>query len=237
MLYKFWIIFAILSFCIVILDKKYCMLRDISNAPGHQPYSWSRVQLAWWTIIVLSSFISILIGYGVAPTLNSSTVILLGISAATTATAKVIDLSDADKLNVKRHQDDFGKNFFLDILSDDKGVSVTRFQTVVFNAVFGAWFIHAVLNNLISCNCTKYLTDAKEIADCAIHPLNYIMPTISDNNLILLGLSSTTYAALKLTENKTNSTKNAKSDDAESAKELPDTVPDEANFTNTPAQG
>jgi hypothetical protein len=29
------------------------------------------------------------------------------------------------------------------------------------------------------------------------------MPPISDNNLILLGLSSATYAALKMTENKT----------------------------------
>lgn len=183
------------------------MLRDISNAPAHQPYSWSRVQLAWWTIIVLSSFISILIVQGVAPTLDSSTVILLGISAATTATAKMIDVSDADKLNPIRHQNDFGKNFFLDILSDEKGVSVTRFQTFVFNTVFGIWFIHAVLNNIHVCDCTLYKADPDIMNACVNNSLNYIMPPISNNNLVLLGLSSGTYAALKLTENKTDNKK------------------------------
>ncbi len=201
MIYQFWIIFAILFFSIIIFDKKYCMLRDISRAPGHQPYSWARVQLAWWTVIVLSSFIAILWDKGVAPTLNSSTVILLGISAATTATARVIDISDQESLN-RRHQDDFGKNFFLDILSDQNGVSVHRFQTIVFNAVFGTWFIHAVLNNLINDDCSMYGYDAGLLADCLKTKINYIMPPITDNNLILLGLSSATYAALKMTENK-----------------------------------
>src|SRR6266542_566320 len=168
-MYWFWIIFFTLLFVIIIFDKKYCMLRDISKAPGHQPYSWSRVQLAWWTVIVLSSFIAILILHGKAPSLNSSTVILLGISAATTATARVIDMSDMDKINAYRHQDDFGKFFFLDILSDQNGVSVHRFQTIVFNAAFGVWFIHAVLHNLISTDCNLFFTDAKAIADCTSH--------------------------------------------------------------------
>jgi hypothetical protein len=138
----------------------------------------------------------------VAPTLNSSTVILLGISAATTAAARVIDISDEEKSNW-RHQDGFGKNFFLDILSDNNGVSVHRFQTVVFNAVFGVWFIHAVLNNLLH-DCSAYTGDTKLLEQCKLDILNYIMPPISDNNLILLGLSSATYAALKMTENNSN---------------------------------
>lgn len=182
MLYQFWIVFAALLLAIILLDKKYCMLRDISQAPGHIPYSWARVQLAWWTIIILSSFIFIILAKGSAPTLNNSCVILLGISAATTATARVIDLSDQEKL-YERHQDQFGKNFIIDILSDQTGPSVHRFQTVVFNAVFGIWFINQVL--------TSTSLDA-----------NQIMPVIKDNNLILLGLSSATYAAMKVTENK-----------------------------------
>lgn len=202
MIYQFWIIFLILFFAIIIFDKRYCMLRDISQSPGHQPYSWARVQLAWWTIIVISSFIAILWSRGIAPTLNSSTVILIGISAATTATARVIDISDQEKF-VWRHQDNFGKNFFLDILSDQNGVSVHRFQTIVFNAVFGIWFIHAVLNNLINYDCSLYTEDAQLLTLCLKNKVNYIMPPISDNNLILLGLSSATYAALKVTENKT----------------------------------
>lgn len=210
MIYQFWIILIFLFLTIAIFDKKYFMLRDTSKAPGHQPYSWARVQLAWWTVIVLSSFIAILWHMDVAPTLNSSTVILLGISAATTATARVIDISDETNL-LTRHQDDFGKNFFLDILSDQTGVSVSRFQTVAFNLVFGIWFISTVLKCLNNGNADN------------------IMPTITDNNLILLGLSTATYAAMKTTENKTPS-------GAETKDEQPETVADEANNT-TIAQG
>jgi len=185
----FWISFGFMLFAIIYFDKKYCMLRDISTATPHQPYSWARVQLAWWTIIVLSSFISIVYINGDAPGLSQSTVILLGISAATTATARVIDLADEEKPGGIRHQNDFGKNFFLDILSDQTGVSVHRFQTIIFNATFGVWFITEVLNHLpIEC----------KDQEC----LDAIMPGISSNNLILLGLSSATYAALKITENK-----------------------------------
>lgn len=177
------------------------MLRDTSKATAHQPYSWSRVQLAWWTIIVLASFISIIWLKGIAPALHSSTVILIGISAVTTATARMIDISDQEKMNLVRHQDAFGKNFFLDILSDQTGVSVHRFQTIVFNAVFGVWFITAVLNNL-SADCSAYISDAGIHATCMADPVNYIIPPISNNNLVLLGLSSATYAALKITENR-----------------------------------
>ncbi len=127
---------------------------------------------------------------------------MIGISAATTATAPVIDISDQEKY-VWTHQDGFGKNFLLDILSDQNGVSVHRFQTIVFNAVFGIWFIHAVLNNLIVYDCSSYKEDARLLELCLNNKVHYIMPPISDNNLILLGLSSATYAALKMTENKT----------------------------------
>jgi hypothetical protein len=126
--------FAVLVTAVIYFDRKYCMLRDMTTANLHQPYSWSRVQLAWWSVIILSCFITIIIMKGAAPTLDISTVILLGISAATTATAKAIDISDAEKNEGIRHQDDFGKNFFLDILSDGT-VSVHRFQTIVFNCV------------------------------------------------------------------------------------------------------
>jgi len=194
------------------------MLRDISKAGSHQPYSWARVQLAWWTVIVLSSFVAILWGKGIAATLNSSTVILLGISAATTATARVIDMSDQEKSNW-RHQDDFGKNFLLDILSDNNGVSVHRFQTVVFNVVFGVWFIRAVLNNLVI-DCGAYIADAGLLKLCKSDTINYIMPPITDNNLILLGLSSATYAALKMTENSAAKNEDTSQNTSEEPSEL-----------------
>ena len=185
----FWIVFVLLSIAVLYCNKTYCMLKDRSNAEK-QPYSWSRVQLAWWTIIVLTSFITIIIDFNQAPGLNTSTVILLGISAATIATAKVIDVSDETDPNIVRHQDKNGANFILDILSDQNNVSITRFQTVVFNFVFGLWFIAYVMEHLPT--ATSGSVDA-------------IMPLIDNNNLVLLGLSSATYAAIKTTENKSNS--------------------------------
>ncbi|HYE54285.1 MAG TPA: hypothetical protein VD996_05555 [Chitinophagaceae bacterium] len=205
MVYQFWIVFLILSFIIIYCDRKYSMLRDTSVAVP-QPYSWARVQLAWWTVIILSSFISIFFLKGSVPNLHQSTVILLGISAATTATARIIDISDLQTAGINRHQNQQGSNFFLDILSDQNGASIHRFQAIVFNGVFGVWFISTVLNNLTHDPCTLYKAGTQALTDCANDPISFIMPAISNNNLILLGLSSATYAALKTTENKVPAT-------------------------------
>jgi len=180
----FWIILLSITFIVIICDRRYDMLRDISKAKP-KPYSWSRVQLAWWTIIVLSSFIAILISHQQAPNLSQSTVVLIGISAATIAAGNVIDISDIKNPSISlRGQDEPGTNFFLDILSDSSGVSICRFQTVIFNFVFGVWFINSVLSHISS------------------SAINDVMPEFGNNSLILLGLSSATYAALKTTENK-----------------------------------
>ncbi|HVW98664.1 MAG TPA: hypothetical protein VHA56_22035 [Mucilaginibacter sp.] len=182
----FWATFVVLLALIIFLDRKYFMLRDNSTALP-RPYSFSRVQLAWWSVIVLASFISIFISRGAAPDLNTSTLYLLGISSATTVGATLIDISDQTNPNLTGlAQNIRGDNFFLDILSDKNGVNVHRFQTVVFNIVFGIWFIIFVLQQLNTPS-----THADDI-----------MPVISSNNLILLGVSSGLYTALKATENK-----------------------------------
>ena len=183
----FWALFLALSGLIIFFDQKYKMLRDISTA-GKKPFSFARVQLAWWTVIVLSAFIAILITKGIIPTFDSSTLILLGISAATTGTARIIDQSDLSNPAIVRGQDQNGQDFFLDILSDGTGVNIHRFQTVVFNLVFGIWFIVTVVHELPLCAS----------GTC----IDGIIPKVTTNNLILLGLSSGTYAALKATENK-----------------------------------
>jgi hypothetical protein len=189
MSYPFWIIFAVLSLIIIICDRKYYMLRDMSTA-AHPPYSWSRVQLAWWTVIILSSFIAIFWAVKDVPSLDPSTLILLGISATTTATARAIDVADQANPLVWRHQDLNGSNFFLDIISDQNGPSIHRFQAIVFNFVFGVWFITKVLGKIGTCPDDDFAC------------INAIIPVVSDNNLLLLGLSSATYAAVKTLENR-----------------------------------
>jgi hypothetical protein len=187
MVYQFWVVFLLIAIIFIICDRKYGMLRDTAHV-NPQPYSWARVQLAWWSAIVLSSFISIFWMKHNLPTLHYSTLVLLGISAATTTTARVIDIADRSTPGIVMHQDLGSSNFILDILSDQNGISIHRFQTVLFNAVFGFWFVSQVLGSLKTCN----------LPTC----IDSIMPVIGDNNLILIGLSSATYAAIKTTENK-----------------------------------
>ncbi|MCR8559035.1 hypothetical protein KXD93_15365 [Mucilaginibacter sp. BJC16-A38] len=182
----FWIVFVALVALVWFFDKKYYMLRDNSTALP-RPFSFSRVQLAWWTVIIITSFVSIMISRGASPTFDPSTLYLLGISSATTVGATLIDINDQTNPNLTGlSQDVHGNNLFLDILSDKNGIDVHRFQTVAFNLVFGIWFIIYVNN---------HISDPKTAIDT-------IMPVVSGNNLILLGVSSGLYAALKSTENK-----------------------------------
>lgn len=225
MVFQFWALFAILTAGVVVCDRKFNMLRDLSKA-SPRPFSWSRVQLAWWSVIILTSFTTIMLQTGHAPNLHTSTLILLGISAGTMTAARIIDLADQQDTLVFRHQDINTSNFFLDILSDQNGVSIQRFQAVVFNAVFGIWFISSVLGNLGDPNycLADFAKGDPNLAQCLLHSTDFLIPIVSNNNLILLGLSSATYAALKITENK-----------GTASETLSEKVVDEA--LNTPAQG
>jgi hypothetical protein len=62
---------SVLGIAIIYLDKKCLLLKDTSTA-GRRPYSWARVQSAWWTVIVLASMAGIMITKGI-PTLDVST--------------------------------------------------------------------------------------------------------------------------------------------------------------------
>lgn len=194
----FWIAFLVLLALMIFLDRKFQMLRDNSVALP-KPYSYARVQLAWWTLVVLSCLIAILLARNAMPTLDSSTLILLGMSAGTTVVARLTDISDRNNSGTDLVSQDFnGENFLLDILSDKNGVSIHRLQSVLINIIFGVWFIVQVLRHLTGVNpCLP------GDLDCGKHPLDFIIPVISTNNLILLGLSSGTYVALKTMENKT----------------------------------
>jgi len=180
----FWLVFSVVTSAIIYCDWKYGMLRDTSIAVP-KPFSYSRVQLAWWTIIIFSSIISTLFLHKGIPVIWNSTLFLLGISSATTAAARAIDVSDQLKPNALRHQDSSaGVNFLIDILSDDNGISIHRFQAVLFNLLFGGWFIYNVIYNL----STKSMDN--------------IIPDIEPNYLVLLTLSSVTYTAVKTVENR-----------------------------------
>jgi hypothetical protein len=171
-----------------VLDGYFGMLRDTSVA-SQKPYSYSRVQLAWWTSIILAAIITIVsLGQGI-PTITGGLLVLLGISSATSALARVSDISDRSNPTISSMaQDCTSEGFFYDILSDENGINIHRLQTAIFNTVFGVWFVSFVYSKL-----GGNVTAAN---------INLIMPDFDQNNLILLGVSSGTYAALKTTENK-----------------------------------
>jgi hypothetical protein len=203
----FWIVFAALTLLVLFLNAKYGMLHDDSTRVTKKPYSFARAQLTWWSVIVLSSFIAVFVARGEILTFNVSALILLGISTTTTISARLTDLSDKTNIASEQiSQNQRGNNFLIDILSDNNGVSISRLQTVIFNFVIGAWFIHKMLLNIVNCPPLD---------------LNLILPLIEPNNLILLGLSSGTYAAMKTTENKSKNNNPPATDAGKEPADLP----------------
>lgn len=130
----------------------------------------------WWTIIVISIFSSYYGLHEVALKLNETCLILLGISLGTMTGAKIIDNTDISN-NVTRHQDqNETMGFLVDILSDENGISVHRFQALVFNFIFGVIFINEFMSK-----------------DQIVN--------FDGNSFALMGISSAAYVGLKLNEN------------------------------------
>lgn len=153
-------------------------LRDESDCKP-RPYSYARVQLWWWTAVVLPAWIVIWAKMGVFLPLNETCLALLGISGSTAAAGRVIDRRDAADPRIVRHQDEGrSKGFFEDILSDEKGVSIHRFQSLAFNMAYALAF----------------LLQAFERGRAAF-------PSFDGSTLALLGVSTATYVAVKATEN------------------------------------
>lgn len=182
-------------------------LRDDSNA-AVKPYSLARVQLWWWTVIILGCYILV---YGYSDSfwpLNDTCALLLGISATTATAGRIIDNRDASAIGLSRHQDSSSQGFLNDIMSDEHGVSVHRFQTVAFNVAYGVHFVVVLVTDLFSATPTHQF------------------PTFSEATLPLLGISSATYVAMKAGENR----KPDSSDDARAR--APGSMPGNGESTN-----
>lgn len=145
-------------------------------------YSLSRVQLLWWTVIILCCF-SIKFGASlIIPGLDQSVLYLLGIGTGTITVAKLMSDSKKNKEEAKEEVIEHttkSNGLFYDILDDGDGISVHRFQAVLFNIVFGFTFLN------------QFFSD-----------VNYSMPAFNNEQLTLLGISSSTYLFMKNSESK-----------------------------------
>jgi hypothetical protein len=156
------------------------ILRDQGNTP-RKPFSLARTQLMWWTLVIGLCVILYCGESGAVPDITGTVLVLLGIGVATTFSARIIDARQRDAAvangNVPLHQDRPSQDFFTDILSDESGLSVPRFQSFVFNGLFGLSFLYTF------CVTSQF-------------------PLYSPEALALIGISSASYVGVKALENK-----------------------------------
>jgi hypothetical protein len=146
-------------------------------------FSLSRTQLAVWITIIGSIYT-----YGVlwdqydALPINTTALILMGISVGTYTVGAIVDFSEIEQ-GMSRHQDMqmSSGNFIKDILTDQNGMSIHRFQNVV-------WTIIAII---------VYFYRYSNPLDGQKGPL----PELDTTLLALTGISGAAYLTLKTREN------------------------------------
>ncbi len=157
---SFSIALAIGTFLMILflaLKHKNLLKEQKSDNKLSPPYSFSRVQLLLWTLIICPAFC---LNWGFSekhtPFINDDALILLGIVSGVTLTSGIIS-------NVKINNNKLAKdvinitslkmnlessNFFSDILKDDDGnFSIPRLQNLVFTMAFLGIFIVSFLAN------------------------------------------------------------------------------------------
>jgi len=143
-----------------------------------RPFSLSRVQLGVWTVVISCSYIFLVLCNCcdmAKVTINSTVLLLMGISAGTALAAETIDQSQGSST---RHQNEPSGGFLIDILSDENGISIHRFQNVI-------WTVIAIC---------LYL--------CYLNASGCKLPDLDNTLIALTGISATTYVGLKINENK-----------------------------------
>ena len=181
-----------MAIAVSMVAKKTAMLRDVIEdtekfadiAADQQvqkpkaPYSLGRTQLVFWSIIVIGSYLYLYINNNAPPQITNASIILLSISIGTTLVGKVIDDTQTTGF---RHQDSPSNGFLIDILSDEKGISVHRLQNVIWSLIVAVIYIQTV-----------FVSTANILPDESV---------ITNQLLELMGISSGAYVGIKVTEN------------------------------------
>jgi hypothetical protein len=147
------------------------------------PFSLSKVQFGLWTVIIASSYIylSLFKGDCAAGPINKTALVLMGIFAGTAVATTIMDKREIND-NRTRHQNSPSQGFFIDILSDDNGISLHRFQNFVWTLIAMTIYLYKV--SLIRTGC--------------------VLPELSDTLLALTGISNVTFLLLRSKENATS---------------------------------
>ncbi len=181
----FWVMLCMIGFVIcvfVVLTRSSTLLKVAST---DSQFSLAYTQIAFWTLIVIISYLYLWMSTQEYNTLTASALIIMGISTATTSGSRLISKRMqqkrlAEDQSATNDQDKQGeavfirpsKGFFSDLFCDDNGSSISRMQMILWTLIMGVVFIWVVIKE-------------KQ------------MPEFSDSQLLLIGISSGAYLLLK----------------------------------------
>jgi len=149
--------------------------------------------MALWLFVIITSFISVWIINDDFNTLNSTALLLLGISSATFVSASIIDSAnhsaagnslDSTGLTMPIGVRKKERFWLLQLLSDNEGVTLHRFQILAWTLVMVVVFVFDTI-------------------------LNLKMPDFDPTVLGVIGISSGTYLGFKFPELKKQDQKQA----------------------------
>lgn len=180
----FWIMLCMIGFviCLFILLIRQSSLLQVG--PDGSQYSLAYTQIAFWTLIVLISYIYLWLATQNYNSLTASALIIMGISAATTSGSRLISKRRYQSGLASRPKDGDNamlsenvyirdtRGFMNDLFCDDNGSSISRWQMVLWTGIMGLVFLWVVVRE-------------KK------------MPEFGDYQLMLLGISSGAYLLLK----------------------------------------
>lgn len=182
--YGFLVALAVGLAGLVYLSRRTTLLRagGPGTAPGVQaPFSLSRFQLAFWSFLVIAAYVFIWMITEELDTITGSVLVLLGIGSGTALGATLIDQGKpaaapaAATAPTTPTTAATSQGFLRDVLSDDQGISLHRFQLFIWTLVLGVIFCASVYDGLA-------------------------MPQFSTTLLGLMGISSGTYLGFKMPE-------------------------------------
>ena len=167
---------VVLIWRVVRFARRTPLLRDAGTvtdgATGDlPPYSLGRVQMAFWFVLVVISFVYIWLITNGWDTINGTVLSLIGIGTGTALGSALIDGTPDGGVRVVH----CSRHFLPDILQDGNGYAFHRFQMFVWTLVLGVLFLYSVWQRLS-------------------------MPEFSATLLGLLGISGGTYLGFKIPE-------------------------------------
>jgi hypothetical protein len=151
----------------IYLGATTALLRDVGSETTvpfrNRTFSLARTQMAWWTAVIVVSYVFEWVALGAIPSLSGQALILMGIYSVLGVTSRGVDLSRQTAFPATT------PHFFQDLTSDEGGVAVHRLQMLIFTVVVGLMFLYQVFTT-----CSMPAFDANTLALLGISGATYI---------------------------------------------------------------